>query len=635
MIAGFPVVGRGPICKSTISKLTVCLCKGTVVTPCPSPKPTRRFASALFCAALLFAAPAQGFEEFDITFQGGDSALRDALRRSSLLNAAFAEGVQDAFEVFTIARAEYGQLIGIFYEAGFYAPEISVRIDGREAADISPLNPPAQINMIELELAPGPAFVFGSTAIGPLARRTELPAGFAAGEAARSTVIRDATQEALEGWRDEGHALSDVAGQDITARHPPGELDVAVQIAPGPRLRFGQLRPDGHERTRPERIVEIAGLPTGEVFSPRDVQRAAERLRRTGTFASVALREAQEANPDGTLDIDASVVEAPLRRIGAGVEFDTQAGGKLSAFWLHRNLLGGAERFRIEGTIGGLGARRGKIDYRLLTEFSRPATFTPDTTLNLGALIETEREDDFEARRARAEIGLEHRFSDELSFGGGVGFLLERADFGPNFSIRRDYRLILLPLFVEWDRRDSARATTRGFFARGEVMPFLGISGTDSGARAYADLRGYRAISQDDGIILAGRIQAGAIFGATLQRTPRDLLFYSGGSGTVRGQPFQSLGVTSGGIRSGGRGFAALSTEVRVRATETIGVAAFMDAGYVSEGPFSGASDWHAGAGLGLRYDTPVGPLRVDLGYPVAGATGRGIQLYLGIGQSF
>ncbi len=585
--------------------------------------------------AALSGMPAHGFNSLSFSFQGDDSALEDALRRSSLLTGAHDEGVTDSFEVFTIARAEYGQLIGIFYEAGFYAPQISVRIDGREAADISPLNPPAQIDEIVLTLAPGPAFVFGRTQLGPVATGTELPAGFVSGAPARSTVIRDAATEAVDGWRDVGHAKAEPVEQDITARHPAGELDVAVQIQPGPRLRFGQLHPDGQERTRAERIRAIAGLPSGEVFSPRDVQRSAERLRRTGTFASVALREAEEPNPDGTLDITASVVEAPLRRIGASIEYDTESGGRLTGFWLHRNVFGGAERFRIEAMIGGLGARQGKLDYRLATEFSRPATFTPDTTLNLGAVIETEREDDFEARRIRLDVGLENRFSDELTFGGGIGVLLERADFGTNLATRRDYRLLLLPLHVTWDRRDSETAPTRGFYARGELTPFLGVRGTDSGARASADLRAYRAFGQDDRVVLAGRAQLGAVFGASIAGTPRDFLFYSGGSGTVRGQPYRSLGVSPGGVRSGGRGFAALSAEARIRATETIGVVAFADAGRVSEGAFSGASDWHAGAGVGLRYDTIVGPLRVDIGYPVGGTTGRGFQLYLGIGQAF
>ena len=596
----------------------------------------RRQIPVLLGAALSLASPAYGFEDLQITLNGGDEALRTALTRSSLLQAARDDGVADAFEVFTIARAEYGQLIGIFYEAGFYAPEISVRIDGREAADISPLNPPATIRNIELVMAPGPAYVFGRTQLGPLADGTELPAGFAPGEPARSTVIRTATRNAIDGWRDQGHAKAEPADQQITARHPAGELDVAVQIAPGPRLRFGALRPEGQQRTRPERIVEIAGLPTGEVFSPQEAQRAAARLRRTGTFASVAIREAQTPNPDGTLDMNATVVEAPLRRIGASVEFDTEAGGKLTGFWLHRNLLGGAERFRVEGRVSGLGSQRASgLEYRLGAEFSRPATFTPDTELNLGAFIETENDDDFEARRARIDVGLVHQFSDTLTFGGGIGLLWERAKFGPDLNQTRNFRMLLLPLDVTWDRRDNERAPTGGFYVRGELMPFLGVRGTDSGARAYTDLRVYRGFGDEARVVLAGRVQAGAVFAAELQNTPRDLLFYSGGGGIVRGQPFRSLGVTSEGVRSGGKGFAAVSTEARVRMTETIGLAAFVDTGYVSEGVFSGSSDWHAGAGLGLRYDTPVGPLRLDVGFPVAGTTGSGVQLYFGIGHAF
>ncbi len=608
---------------------------GTIVSRSSQRRSGLKGALSTGAFLLLSALPAQAFDALNFRFQGDAPELKTALERASLLKAARDENVVDPFEVFTIARAEYGQLIGIFYEAGFFAPEISVRIDGREAADISPLAPPERIGEVMVTLAPGAPFVFGNARMGPLAAGTELPADFARGARARSTVIRDAAQDAVDGWRDEGHAQADAVEQEITARHPAGELDVDVRIVPGPRLRFGQLRPDGQERTRTERVIAIAGLPTGEVFSPSEVQRAADRLRRTGTFASVALREAEEANPDGTLDINAAVVEAPRRRIGAGIEFDTESGGKLSAFWLHRNLLGGAERFRVEGKIGGLGARTGNIDYRLATEFSRPATFTPDTTLNLGALIETERESDFEALQLRLDAGLEHRYSNELTFGGGIGVLLERADFGPGLDTRRDFRLLLLPLHVTWDRRDDERTPTSGFYIHSDLTPFLGVSGTDSGARSLTDLRAYRGFGEDDRVVLAGRAQLGAVFGASLDRTPRDFLFHSGGSGSVRGQPFRSLGVTSGGARSGGRGFAAVSAEVRVRTTENLGVAAFADAGYVSDGPFTGASDWHAGAGLGIRYDTIIGPLRVDLGYPVAGTTGRGFQLYLGLGHAF
>lgn len=592
-------------------------------------------ALALIVGLVLTPIRTEAFETLEFQFQGEDAALETALRRTSLLQAAQNEGVDDPFEIYTIARAEYGQLIGIFYEQGYYAPVISVRIDGREAADISPLTPPEAVRRVDVILTAGPEFVFGRTQLNPVAEDTTLPSGFATGEVARSTVIRDATGDAVDGWRDQGHAKAEPVDQQITARHPGNTLDVAVQIAPGPRLRFGELRPEGHVRTRTARILKIAGLPEGDVYSPRELQRAAERLRRTGTFSSVALRDAENINPDGTLDINATLVEAPMRRIGASVEYDTERGGQIGAFWLHRNLLGGAERFRIEGLVGGIGARSGKLDYKLELEYARPATLTPETTLKFGTLIETENEDDFEARRLRVDLGLEHRYSDTLTFSGGVGFLAERADFGPGFNTRRDFRLLLLPLSLTWDRRDSDRNPTRGFYVQGELTPFLGLQGTDSGARAYADARAYRGFGDDNRFVLAGRAQIGTILGAEIDRTPRNFLFYSGGGGSVRGQPFRSLGVDVGGVRSGGKGFAALSSEVRMRATETIGLVAFADAGYVSEGSFSGPSDWHAGAGLGVRYDTPIGPLRLDVGYPVAGSTGRGFQLYLGIGQAF
>ncbi|WP_444789004.1 autotransporter assembly complex protein TamA [Roseinatronobacter sp. NSM] len=594
---------------------------------------------AVFLQALVFAMflaqQAAGFEDLRFSVTGGDNALEQGLQRASLLRAAHDEGLSDPFEVFTIARAEYGQLIGLFYEAGYYAPVISIRINGREAADISPLNPPDTIGVIEVQLAAGPPFVFGRAQIGPLAANTELPDGFAAGQAARSTVIRQTASAAIDRWRDLGHAKAEPARQQITARHTAQELDVDIGVDAGPRFTFGQLRPSGQDRTRPDRIVKIAGLPTGKVFSPDEVQRAAERLRRTGTFASVALREAEDGNADGSLDINAAVVEAPLRRIGASIELDTESGAKLSGFWLHRNLLGGAERLRIEAMIGGLAARRGGLDYRFGVEFSRPATFTPDTTLNLGLLVENEREDDFRARRARLDIGLSHRFSDQLTFGAGLGALVEQARFGPTLAIRRDYKLLLVPLTVEWDRRNDARSPTSGTYLKGYLTPFFGVGTADSGARATLDARGYFGFGEDDRFVLAARGQLGAVVGAGIDNTPRDFLFYSGGGGSVRGQPFQSLGVSPGGVRSGGRGFAALSLEGRMRATETIGLTAFADAGYVSEGAFTGPSGWHAGAGLGLRYDTPVGPLRLDVGLPVRGTTGRGPQLYLGIGQAF
>ena len=137
--------------------------------------------------------------------------------------------------------------------------------------------------------------------------------------------------------------------------------------------------------------------------------------------------------------------------------------------------------------------------------------------------------------------------------------------------------------------------------------------------------------------MLAGRAQLGALVGPDILDTPPDFLFYSGGGGTVRGQPFQSLFVDLGGGRGiGGRSFVGVSGELRAKVTDRISLVGFADAGYIGEESFyDGSGAWHSGAGVGLRYDTTVGPIRLDVAGPVSGSTGDGVQVYIGIGQAF
>jgi len=156
--------------------------------------------------------------------------------------------------------------------------------------------------------------------------------------------------------------------------------------------------------------------------------------------------------------------------------------------------------------------------------------------------------------------------------------------------------------------------------------------------RFRGDLRGYEDFLEGDRLVLAARVQLGALTGPNLTNTPNYLLFYSGGGGTVRGQEYESLGVEiPGGGRTGGRSFLGYSLEARYRVTDTLEAVGFYDWGYVGAEEFpDGSGNSHAGAGLGIRYITPIGPLRVDVGTPVAGEdTGSKLLLYIGIGQAF
>lgn len=575
-------------------------------------------------------APARALDSVEITVPGASSGLMDTLRASSLLIAARDAGRVAPIDLMAAARAEYGRLLELLYEQGHYAPTIRVLIDGREAADISPLATPARIDRIAVDIDLGPQFVFGRIEISPLAPGTDLPPDFQVGMPARSTVVRAAVGAALDAWRAQGHAQADVRSQDATADHGARRLNLRLVLDPGPQLRIGRLVPQGNARTRSERIEAIAGLETGTLHSPEAIAAAETRLRRTGAFTAVVLQDAERANPDGTLDVVARVEEGLPRRLGFGVELDSQSGVRVSGFWLHRNLLGGAERLRLEAAVDGIGAQVGGLGFALDARFTRPATLDRDTDLELGLNLVRLNEADFLADALTADALLRRRYSAAFSASAGLSLRFEAADVG-------DFGTFGLPVTATHDTRDDLLDATRGHFLSAEVMPYLGFGAADSGIRLRLDARGYTSAGTDGRLVLAGRAQAGALVGSSLAGAPRGFLLYSGGGGSVRGLPYQSLGV-AGPPASGGLGFAAVSGEARVRVNPDFSLVAFADAGMVSAGVFSGASDWHAGAGVGLRYLTPIGPLRLDLATPIrrnAGAGGGSFQLYLGIGQAF
>ncbi len=594
----------------------------------------------LALAASLWVTVPQAYALDAIDFQtpGASDNLRDDLRAASLLLAAQRDNVVDAQDLLASARAEYSRLLGALYAAGHYSGVIRVLIDGQEAASIAPLDAPSQITRIEVTVEPGPAFAFSRAAVSPLAPGTVLPKGFAVGAVAGSGLIREAVASGVEGWRAIGHAKASVVSQDLSADHGNSTLSASVKLNPSQKLRFGRLAITGQDRMRERRIRKIAGLPEGDVFNPLELSRATARLRRTGIFRSVSLTEDERITAPDSLGITATVVEEKLRRYSFGAEIASFDGLNLTGSWLHRNLLGGGERLEVTGDITNIGAQTSGLDYSLGVTIDRPATLTPDTTARFHFEIAHLDEQDFNANTLSTGIGFFHIFTEQFSARAGLDYEYSKgSDLARGFL----YRNLSLPIGVLWDKRDNKTDATRGFYIEAEAKPFLGFGTTDSGARLTFDTRAYRGFGDANGLVVAGRLQGGAILGSSLLGTPRDYLFYTGGGGTVRGQPYQSLGVNVlriglTDVQTGGTYFLAASAELRAKVSEKIGIVGFVDVGQVAVGGFSDpSSDWHAGAGLGLRYATGFGPIRLDVAAPVGGSTGEGVQIYVGIGQSF
>lgn len=592
----------------------------------------------LYAAAMLglAALPALAAEVRFATPEASKS-FTETLRAASLSATTAAQDDSTAQDLLAAAQADYARLLSVLYARGFYGGTISVRVDGREAASIPPLSAPDEITRIDITVERGAPFTFSRAQVAPLAPGTTPPDGFRTGAPALGTLIGAAERAGTDGWRAAGHAKARVAEREIVADHARATLDASIALSPGPFLRFGALKVrQGRTPTkvREDRIRAIAGLPTGAPFSPEALEASANRLRRTGTFSSVALREAETPNTDGTLDIEARLRDAPSRRIGAGAELSSLEGVTLTGFWLHRNLFGGAERLRIDGLIGGLGGDSGGEDFRLGFRIDRPATFTPDTSLVLGARIEDNNEPDYSERKAEIGIGVSHIFSDTLTGEAGIAFRYSEIDDDLG---TRTLSHILLPVRLTWDRRDNALNPAKGLYLDLTATPFVSPDKGSAGSRFFIDLRDYLTFGETRSVTLAGRAQLGSVAGGDFIDLPADTLFWSGGAGTVRGQGYQSLGVDlAPGITVGGRSFMGFSGEVRTMVTESIQAVVFADAGFIGEEATGGGrNDWHGGAGLGARYLTGVGPIRVDLATPLDDDAGSQFEIYIGIGQAF
>ncbi|MBV7393981.1 autotransporter assembly complex protein TamA [Mameliella sediminis] len=594
--------------------------------------------TALTGIFLAMPFPAKSFDSVNFSIAGPkEDELKKTLRSVSIL--AQLEGEQDQLpqDILAAAQGDYARIVEALYAQGYYSAVVRITIDGREAATIPPFSAPDRIDKVMVRVEPGRVFRFGRTDVAPLNKRTAVPEGFAPGQPARATVVRDTAQAAIQGWREAGYAKATIADQSITARHTAAELDVALAVAKGRQFRFGDVRVTTDSAVRDARIRQIAGIPRGAVFDPVEVEDAAQRLRATGTFRSVTVTEAEEGGPDDTLDVLIEVTDRKPRRFGFGAELSSSDGVTLSGFWLHRNLFGGAERLRIEGEATQLGGAGMKPDYGINARFEKSAVYGADTMFYATTGLSYDDEPDYIDQKFSFGIGINREFSKQVSGELGIAFSRSKiTDLYLPGDPTRTLTLLSLPTAVTIDRRDDPLNATEGLYLRAELEPFTLISGGDGGARYAFDLRGYRAFGADESLVLAGRLQLAGLFGPGAADAPPDFLLYSGGGGTVRGQPYQSLDVDYSGTRLGGRSFMGLSTELRYNVTDTIGVVGFADAGYVGAESFvDGSGDWHAGAGIGLRYDTPVGPIRFDVAGPVAGDTGDGIQIYIGIGQAF
>lgn len=326
-----------------------------------------------------------------------------------------------------------------------------------------------------------------------------------------------------------------------------------------------------------------------------------------------------------------SLEKAPPRTIGGGVRYDTDAGPAVSGEFEHRNLFGSNETLTLEALVG-LNEQNLQTRYRL-PQFGRPGQ-------DLVAGLELRHIDDdaFEEFGGTLTLGLEREITPELTI--GAGGLLELSQIEESNGDDTTSRLVGLPIFAAYDNSDDRLDPTTGFRARLSFMPFTGIVGDNPAAFAVLDgtLSGYFDLTGEKIYILAGRGRIASVLSGDLDVVSANRRLYSGGGGSVRGYRERFIGpLDANDDPVGGLSALELGLELRARVASAVGIAAFVEAGSVSTGV---APEFDEGvqfaAGLGARYFSPIGPLRLHVGVPLnpRGADDA-FQVYISIGQAF
>lgn len=583
----------------------------------------------------------------DVTVAGGDEDLADRVKSASMLFSEREETPPPSTAAFlSRAMAEYGRIVGALYGEGRYGPTVTITVDGRDPATIPPDAVLPKPVSVAIEVDPGPLFRFGAVSVEGRAPATADPRdqvpngperlGLSPGNPARSTIVLQSERALVDEWREQGYPKAEIAARDAVADHPTSTLDVGIDVRSGPPAVYGPITATGTTRMDPAFTAWMTGLRPGVQYDPNDLVRAQKNLRRLQVFASQRLVEADAVTPDGTLPIEVQVAERPLRIFGGGASFSTTEGAGVEGYWEHRNLFGQAERLRLEGRVAGVSSADPRdFSYFTGATFTKPGLITPWTDLTAALTGEREVLDIYTQNTIRARIGLAHEFFEGLK--GEVALNLE-AVRTEDTAVQDDFLIASLPAALTWDRRNDPLEPTSGFTLTGRLEPFQEFAFGNTGVIGELEGTAYWNVDGDGRFVLAGRAAVGSIAGVPQDEFPASRLFFVGGGGSVRGYDYRGIGPKDAdGNPIGGRSYVEASLELRAKVTDSIGIVPFIDAGnaFASEYPdFS--EDLKIGAGLGLRYYTGLGAIRVDAAVPLNPDRGDPtFAIYVGLGQAF
>jgi translocation and assembly module TamA len=527
------------------------------------------------------------------------------------------------------ADRDLSRLADAAHSLGYWDAEFSYETD----TEVEPAK-------VTVKADPGPLYHVDSVKVlrldgQPLSIPGESKLPLKPGDPARTAPVVATETTLLAALGDNGHPFAKVADRRVEIDKTAHTMHVTYTLDPGPAERFGPVAITGIERLNPAYVEGRILWRRGADYDESKVEETRRALIESGLFSTVRITPtADPENPeDVRMTIDAT--ERLHRTIGAGLAYNTSQGFGARAFWENRNLFGNAENLRLSAEVGQ------QLD-AFRANFRRPDFLTVDQDLLATAEVANDTPVAYNSRRAIATAGIERRVDRWLT--GGLSFEVEQANVTQLANVTpmtgtQHYELAGLPAYLKIDETDNLLNPTTGYRAQLNVTPAHTFSGSHlTFSTNLLSGSAYWAVGLEDRAIIAGKLALGSLDGALLSQLPSDQRIYAGGGGSVRPYGYLMAGpLASNNVPIGGRSSLVLNLESRIKITETIGVVPFLDAGsyYDSPVPQLGRTPLY-GVGLGLRYYTAFGPLRLDLATPLHKRSADSpIQVYISLGQAF
>jgi translocation and assembly module TamA len=623
--------------------------------------------SALWLSSSARAADPQAYQ-VELASVGNDDINQTLKATSDLLSLRTSAPVSP-FGLIARARSDTDRLKTALESFGYYESHVTININGLPLTDPSlgealTALPQGSSAKVAVGFSLGTLYHLRRIDIDgevppPINARETL--GLSSGQPAVASAVLAGGAHLLSAMQEKGYAFAQVDAPVAFEAADAPVLDVSFHVVAGAKVRIGEIHVEGLQRVHESLVRRRLLLHSGEIYKPSAIEAARHDLLGMNVFSQVSVQVGSKADESGDVPITFKLRERLRHSINLAAAYSSDLGGSGGVTWTDRNVFGNAEQLSVTANLTNLGGSDTTgTGYDTGVKYVIPDFLHRDQSLQFAVSAIKQQLQAYDQTAQTASVTLSRKLSSVWTVSAGLSAtdetilqVINVIEKPPGSGVlvpesaKFDYTLIAVPFKVVYDSTDLPTALEdpcHGFHGSLTLTPTLAIGHpnatfliTTLSIATYFDLNNLLPIAPGRSV-LAARALAGVAEGAGELSLPPDQRFYAGGTSTIRGYGYQLVGpmFPNTDNPTGGTAITTGGLEFRQRLYANWGFVAFVDAGQVSASLKPLPDDIRVGAGAGVRYYTPIGPIRFDLAVPVDRRAGEdSFEVYIGLGQAF